>query len=964
MVVEIPAPSVISFLEWRSKMETAQEVSCPGSHENAVVTEKYVAESREVVSHVQLACGPLYCAFPLDGNQLCLWSIRDPYHQLLILQGHLQAITAMAFGNKENPPLLCSASQDHLRIWNLDECRGNTLKGLVPRRTVMGTLLEKVLYLRFSPDDRVVAACAGSRVLVLDVESSSVLIELEGHQGPVTAAEFCPWKGQMLISVSEDRSFKVWDHRMGTLTYSSPVLTAYPLLSLFIDEDSKQLLTGCADGQLWVFSLIERHHYRCVAHVDLRKKNKAFSTRRMASGVCSLPEDSQRPSRKTLDQGEEAEAAFPVLMLASCYLPSLLGSGCGVLSSENTRCLWIGSSTGLFIFNLASFELEDAIHFKDFRRLSVQVAGSCAVMSRAADLKAFCLLTSMFGRRIAILEISLAPLVKSRQIPGTGKALSVLASSCVLPTSPLYFGIVKGKGTKPAGQKQSVVKSVIGDQPLVFHTKVRSSGYASAPHLTMFSPKTNFKNDGKRSSKCRINHKCEEYPLESPVPSKLRKQIAVCQEPTAVNCVQYSGDGRRLACGLANHLSLVFDASLTGTPAAFSGHDGAVSTVCWSHDRRWLLSTAQDQTLRLWSARRRELLLLLELQLLEYHVDTSRDEIKRYEPRSRCECVFRMSMRGATAVTSLSAVNDFHSYVVLVAGRNRTLQVFDLNTGCNAAVIAEAHSRPIHQICQNKGSSFTAQQSQAYNLFLTTAIGDGVRLWDLRTLRCERSFEGHPNRSYPCGIAFSPCGRFVACGAEDRHGGTALVPVKNGAAAVAPDVEAALVLGTLQASETQGALLRRGQNAGGNVDSSGHPDKAAGGDEEPRTWSSLLSRLTFMTWAAAHFPTGWRDMQTPSLEWPSTQRLPRAPINEGELVFLHSSPQPPWMGNCSSSWLSDWCWAVPGPATRAGSQHTSLWAGAGRFLLLDFPSHRPSALGAALSLVSLLAPWALTRKWK
>ncbi|MBZ3873617.1 WD repeat-containing protein 27 [Sciurus carolinensis] len=189
-------------------------------------------------------------------------------------------------------------------------------------------------------------------------------------------------------------------------------------------------------------------------------------------------------------------------------------------------------------------------------------------MSRAADLKAFCLLTSMFGRRIAILEISLAPLVKSRQIPGTGKALSVLAS--------------------------------------------------------------------------------EEYPLESPVPSKLRKQIAVCQEPTAVNCVQYSG------------------------------HDGAVSTVCWSHDRRWLLSTAQDQTLRLWSARRRELLLLL-------------------------------------------------------------------------------------------GSSFTAQQSQAYNLFLTTAIGDGVRLWDLRTLRCERSFEGHPNRSYPCGIAFSPCGRFVACGAEDRH---------------------------------------------------------------------------------------------------------------------------------------------------------------------------------------------------
>lgn len=51
-----------------------------------------------------------------------------------------------------------------------------------------------------------------------------------------------------------------------------------------------------------------------------------------------------------------------------------------------------------------------------------------------------------------------------------------------------------------------------------------------------------------------------------------------------------AGDGRRLACGLANHLSLVLDADLTGTPAVFSG------TVCISVGvdlgglvRSWLL---------------------------------------------------------------------------------------------------------------------------------------------------------------------------------------------------------------------------------------------------------------------------------------------------------------------------------------------------------------------------------------
>lgn len=42
--------------------------------------------------------------------------------------------------------------------------------------------------------------------------------------------------------------------------------------------------------------------------------------------------------------------------------------------------------------------------------------------------------------------------------------------------------------------------------------------------------------------------------------------------------------------------------------------------------------------------------------------------------------------------------------LVLAAGRNRTLEVFDLNAGRSAALLAGVHSRPIHQICQNKVS--------------------------------------------------------------------------------------------------------------------------------------------------------------------------------------------------------------------------------------------------------------------
>lgn len=34
--------------------------------------------------------------------------------------------------------------------------------------------------------------------------------------------------------------------------------------------------------------------------------------------------------------------------------------------------------------------------------------------------------------------------------------------------------------------------------------------------------------------------------------------------------------------------------------------------------------------------------------------------------------------------------------------------------------------------------------------------------------RCERRFEGHSSCCYPCGIAVSPCGRFIASGSDDK----------------------------------------------------------------------------------------------------------------------------------------------------------------------------------------------------
>ncbi|XP_045433070.1 WD repeat-containing protein 27 isoform X2 [Pipistrellus kuhlii] len=624
------------------------------------------------------------------------------------------------------------------------------------------------------------APCRGTRPGRGSLQSQTACAKLEGHQGPVTAAEFCAWQAHVVISGSEDRSFKVWDCRSGALVHSSAVLTASPVLSLFIDGESQQLVAGGAEGQLCIFSLVEGHHYRQVTRVDLRKEMGSFYA--------------SRPGERGLDRGDGVDVVLPVLSLAHCDLPPGLGPGRGCLSQERTSCVWVGSSTGMFILNLANFELEAALHYQDFQDLSIQVAGSCALMSSCG--KAFCLLASMFGNEITCLEVDPAALVRSQQHPHLGTPLSVLPSSGVSPTSPLYFGAAKGTHIKLAGRHQAAAQSVLQDQPLVFHSRVRSSGYTAAPHMTMFSPKTSVKRGCQRPSRRRSTHPCQEYPSDSPAPTRLRRQLSVAQGLVAVRCMQFSGDGRRLACGLADHLALVFDAHLTGAPAVFSGHDGAVSALGWSHDAQWLLSASLDGTVRVWLARSREPVLCLgtdvfpepvhhvqfyyldsfmlvssgpELQLLRHHLDPRRDELRRYKQRSRCTRVFRLPTTEAAEITGLSAPNEFYSHLVLAASRSRTVEVFDLNAGRSAAVIQGVHSRPAHQICQNQGSPSTTQPPQAYNLFATTAVGDGVRLWDLRTLRCERRFEGHPTRCFPCGIAFSPCGRFVACGAEDRN---------------------------------------------------------------------------------------------------------------------------------------------------------------------------------------------------
>ena len=124
---------------------------------------------------------------------------------------------------------------------------------------------------------------------------------------------------------------------------------------------------------------------------------------------------------------------------------------------------------------------------------------------------------------------------------------------------------------------------------------------------------------------------------------------------------------------------------------------------------------------------------------------------------------------GAQHLTCFAAPNSFLSPVAVVAASDRSVAAVDLGVGRAICTWAEMHERAVHSVALYEGSAHTAAPEAARDLFLTAATDGCVHVWDLRTARRARSFAAHLNRALPCGAAFSPCLRYVACGSEDKQ---------------------------------------------------------------------------------------------------------------------------------------------------------------------------------------------------
>ncbi|XP_023819338.1 WD repeat-containing protein 27 isoform X4 [Oryzias latipes] len=614
-------------------------------------------------------------------------------------------------------------------------------------------------------------------ILDLQQKTQETQSRLTGHLGPLTSAEFCPWNENVLISTSEDRTFKVWDLNTETVVYQSFVLSAFPLLNVMFLESERFLIVGSADGQVFCYSIGDNHKFSPVTKLDLQKLEKRYKVQRRnmsheAGNSRSLQQHKEVGESSTEDK---VETSKPILALF-CPLRNKN------INEIDNSWFCIGSSDGLYVVDLATSELSKVLFFKEISSLSINMAGAWSISPKFENTM-LVLVSSLFTPRVALMEMCLGDLEK---IENGDEGLSVFPSSPPLHRSSLNTEL---KMKEPSNPKK---KGSVQEQPLVFHSKVKSSGYTSSPRQVMFSPKTNAQKKSPPKKSKNVSSLHTDYPAEDAAPT------IPCTDLSLVNnqvlCLQHSGDGKQILCGLEDNSVLMYKSRLTGKPKIFIGHDKPVRSVSWSLSRQYWLSASEDLSLRMWTHCSSEPAIVMgdgmfskpirgaqfyyldkfvllgsgpSLHLYLYNVDVTSDDIKRYHRRS----VFKLATRlktSSTEITAMSAINDFLSYIVLVCGSDRSIQVVDMNRGGVASTMAEAHSRSIHCITQNKGSRFCTQTSDSYNLFLTSAITDGLKLWDLRTMRCVRRYDSHVIRCHPCFSSISPCGRFIATGSEDN----------------------------------------------------------------------------------------------------------------------------------------------------------------------------------------------------
>lgn len=346
--------------------------------------------------------------------------------------------------------------------------------------------------------------------------------------------------------------------------------------------------------------------------------------------------------------------------------------------------------------------------------------------------------------------------------------------------------------SKPAGRIGSK------DQPVTFRNKVKSSGYTAAPAAAALFHLPKSSNSKPRQL----------------ISSKSIKSIPTCsyaalinleelplsvKHASAISSVKFHPSGKLLASGSADRVCRFYKTSAHSAAKIckdWSGHNGAVTNIFWGLNAiksygHILISSSRDGKARIWSTERADPVLEFAqdpakadfknasfyykdkfaimssrdvINVYNYHLEEiSSSEIKPALNYNTHKLVKTLKCSGQS-VTSLSCINANHSFYIFTASSDKTIEIWDMNTGKTARRIVNAHSKPIHNFALPDYLS-----NSNNNCFVSAAVTDSIKLWDIRENHAIMHLQGHVNRYVNIETCISPCGTYIASGSEDNH---------------------------------------------------------------------------------------------------------------------------------------------------------------------------------------------------
>lgn len=176
--------------------------------------------------------------------KVTLWDANQPSAPLTVLDGHENAVQALAYAPQQL--LLASGSADKtVRVWNLDT--------LSLKRSYSGPR-DFVTSLAFSQNGKLLAAGAlDGRIHIWSVLSSRRLRGLTGHRGRVADVAFSP-SGDQLASAGEDGTVRLWDLPRGRITRALTGHIGGATVVAFA-PDGQHLVSAGVDGRVRLWSI-------------------------------------------------------------------------------------------------------------------------------------------------------------------------------------------------------------------------------------------------------------------------------------------------------------------------------------------------------------------------------------------------------------------------------------------------------------------------------------------------------------------------------------------------------------------------------------------------------------------------------------------------------------------------------------------------------------------------------------